>query len=181
MSQRESHPIPDAELDSWIDSAEKVLRSIKGNQDIEVIFREMTPGETWRTLPEELLLTYYIRRGTCHYYYFADLISDRTGQKADAAALRTNKGVTTPDILKKTKFSSSYAFFVMASSIVTSCGKELRSKDQSKSAQLDASGLELVVGKGFGNDLSYTFSYYVDALFGAKRDGLIQNSGDVVA
>ncbi len=181
MLQRESHPIPSEELDGWISTAERHLREIKGKHDLEEILKDLSPIEKYRTTPEDLTLLYAVRRGTCHYCYFSDLLTKTTGLAQDVVEMKANGGVASLDSQRKQKFCSGFALFVMASSIVATCEKKLKNKDQSKLAQLDATDFELVVGKGFDKDLSYVLSFYVDSLATAKTDKIIQNHGDVTA
>ena len=184
MPVRESIPILDADLDKWIEVAEKQLRTIKGGRgnDLEVIIRELTPEEKFRTLPPELELIYVIRHATCLYFYFVDILLNRTGQREEVAKAREQGAVTTLAIQEKTKFISAYAFFVMASHVLAHCEKKMREKDSSKLAQLNAEQIELVAGKGFSNDLSFAFSSYVDALQVTTQEGrLVQNVDDLLS
>ena len=176
----QSHPIADADLFKWINVAEKHLRSIKGKEDIEVIFRELSTQEPWRTLPEELELTYWVREAVCFYFFLIDLLNDRTGQRQEVEAVKKQGGATTPSIQAKARFISTFATFVMANSITLRCEKSLRHKDKSGLAKLETANFELVAGKGVGNDLSFLLSYYVDALRKPIEGGtLVQNPGDL--
>ena len=182
-STKQSNPITDADLDKWIPIAEKHLKSVKGKEDIEDVFRQLSPKETYRTLPEELSLVYILRQATCLYLYFFDLLMDRTGQRK-AVEDAKNQGIAiTPAIQTKAKFISAYSFFVMASYIVARCEKELKKKNNPQVAQLDTSNCELVVGKGVSIDLTWAISYYVDASRVTATGGvsLIQNTGDLLA
>ncbi|MBI4991715.1 MAG: AAA family ATPase [Candidatus Harrisonbacteria bacterium] len=180
---KQSHPITDADLEKWTSIAEKHLKSVKGKDDIEDVFRQLSPKETYRTLPEELALVYILRQATCLYLYFFDLLMDRTGQRR-AVEEAKNQGIPiTPAIQTKAKFISAYSFFVMASYIVARCEKELRKKNNPQVAQLDTNNCELVVGKGVSIDLTWALSYYTDALRVTTTGGvsLIQNTGDLLA
>lgn len=183
MSMRESHPISDQDLDKWIDNAEAILSRVKGKEDIEVVFRDLTPQEKRRTLPPELELVYAVRQATCLCFYFRDILAERTGLRKELIDLRQRGGVSSPALQKKAEFIAAYAFFVMASSIVARCERMLRGKDAMKFPQLDATEIELVLGKGVDNDLGYAFTYYVNALRSRNKDGatLIQSPDDLVA
>ena len=179
---RESHPISDTDLDKYKGQAEEVLKKVKGNQDIEDILRGLTPEEQFRTLPEELRIIYGLRMATCLYFYFFELLKERTGLQKEVEESRLRGAVITPSIKNKARFISSYSFFVMASSITAKCEKELKGKDQSKLSQLDTTNFDLVLGNGPGKDLGYAFSYYVDALSMPGNEGrLINDVGDTLA
>lgn len=183
MSTRESHPISDTDLEKWLGSAEKILTSIKGKEDLLTIFRDITPQEKYRSLPEELALFYAVRHATCLYFYFVDLLNERTGQRKEVEEARLRGIPVTPKIQTRAAFISAYAFFVTASAVVFRGEKSLRGKDQTSLAQLDASQFELVVGKGIERDLAFAFSYYVDALRKASVTGgaLVHNPDDLTA
>ncbi|MDO8496802.1 MAG: AAA family ATPase [bacterium] len=179
---RESHPISDSDLDKYKGQAEEVLKKVKGNQDIEDILRSLSPEEQFRTLPEELKITYALRMATCLYFYFFELLKERTGLQKEVEESRLRGATITPSIKNKARFVSSYAFFVMASWVTTQCEKELKSKDKSKLAQLDTANFELVLGNGPAKDLGYALSYYVDALTMPGNEGkLINNVGDTLS
>src|SRR3989344_2700782 len=179
---REAHPISDTDLDKYKGQAEEVLKKVKGNQDIEDILRGLTPEEQFRTLPEELRIIYGLRMATCLYFYFFELLKERTGLQKEIEESKLRGAVITPSIKNKARFISAYSFFVMASSIYAKCEKELKSRDQSKLAQLDTTNFDLVLGNGPGKDLGYAFSYYVDALSMPGNEGrLINDVGDTLA
>lgn len=184
MSTRESHPISDADLKQWVGAAEKMLQSVKGKDDLLTLYRDLTPEEKYRSLPEELALFYAVRHATCLYFYFVDLLNERTGQQKEIkeSRLRGGAGITL-QIQARAEFISAYAFFIMGSAIVFRCERLLRGKDQAKLSQVDASSLELVTGRGIERDLAFALSAYVDALRSSSKDGgnLIQNPDDLTA
>src|SRR3990167_3328785 len=136
MTMRQSHPISDNDLEKWVGEAERVLQAIKGKEDLQSIYKTLTPQEKYRSLPEELSLLYAIRHATCLYFYFVDLLNERMGQRKDVEEARLRGGATTPQIQARAQFISAYAFFVMASAVIFRCEKLLQGKDQAKLAQL---------------------------------------------
>ena len=181
MPTKQSHPITDKDLDQWVNKAEKKLKQIKDDQGLEEIFKELCVEEKWRTIPEDLALGRAVRNATCLYYYFVNLLMDRTELRSDAAQAG---GKTNPTIEKKKAFISAYALFVMASSIVGRCNKLLRGKDQASLAHLNnLEKVEIVVGRNWENDLGYTLSYYVDAITSRNNEGvrLVQSPADLVS
>ena len=183
MTMRQSHPISDNDLEKWVGEAERVLQAIKGKEDLQSIYKTLTPQEKYRSLPEELSLLYAIRHATCLYFYFVGLLNESMGQRKDVEEARLRGGATTPQIQARAQFISAYAFFVMASAVIFRCEKLLQGKDQAKLAQLDASQWELVAGKGIDRDLGFVFSYYIDALRKSTADGtpLVQGADDLTA
>lgn len=179
---RESHPITDADLEKWIPNAEEILGKIKGNTSLETIYRDLTQEEKYHLLPEELELLYAVRQAMCLFFYFADLLLDRTGQRKDVDAIRARGGVTSQEIQRKNAWIANYGFFVAASYIVFCAEKLLRGKDPAKLARLETSNFELVAGKGFANDMKFAMSYYV-ANMTQMTDGhtLVQNREDLVS
>ncbi len=179
---KQSHPISDADVDKYMGQAEEVLKKVKGNKDLEEILRDLSPEETFRTLPEELMIYYAIRKGGCLYFYFFELLKERSKLQEEISESRAAGAAITPSIRKKVKFISAYSLFVMASSITARCEGLLKSKDPAKLAQLSTDNLELVIGASPIKDLGFMLSYYVDALTLPGNEGkLIQNAGDTLA
>lgn len=180
--RRESHPISDEDLDKYKGQAEEILRKVKGTHDIEEVLRELSPEEKFRTLPDELMLVYALRNATCLYFYFFELLKERTGLAKEVDDARSRGAAVTPSIKAKVRFISAYSFFVMASSIVVRCEKKLRGLDTSKLAQLRTDAFDVVLGNGIQKDLGYAYAYYIDALTLPGDTGkLVQGSGDLLA
>lgn len=181
MPTKNSHPISQEDLDRWVSQATNQLSTIKGKTDIREILTSLTPDETYWILPAELSLAYAVRRATCLYFFFVDLLLERSGQRQEAQEARAKGIATTPSIQEKTRFTSAYAMFAMASSIVKQCEKMLSKQQGKAAAHLDVAKLELVLGKGFSTDLKYLLSSYVDALtdqYTNEGVKLVQNVDD---
>ncbi|TSC69243.1 MAG: hypothetical protein G01um101470_1066 [Parcubacteria group bacterium Gr01-1014_70] len=141
-----------------------ILSKIKGKEDIRELLTQLTPDETYWMLPGELTLAYACRRATCLYFYFTDLLLERTGLRQVVKELQARGIATTPEVLATAKFVSAYSQFVMASSIVKQCEKMLAMKAGVELAHADCGKLELVLGKGVANDIRYLYSTYADIL-----------------
>ncbi len=184
MSTRNSHPISKEDLDKWVKQATDHLSKIKGTEDIRDLMTRITPDETYWILPLELSLAYATRRATCLFFYFVDLLLERSGQRQEAQEAKARGISTTPSIQEKTRFTSAFAIFVMASSIVRQCEKILSKVQGNSTAHLDVSKLDLISGKGFTTDLKYLLSSYADAITDSyDRDGrkLIQSDKDLIS
>lgn len=181
MAVRESFPISENDLVKYVNESEQLLKNIKGKEDLLAIYSMLTPQERYRPLPEELALFYGVRHATCLFYYFYDLLKERTGLQQDVADARSRGIPMTPAIQMKAKFVGTFSLFVLASSIVARCEKMLNGKDKSKLSRLDTADFDFVVGGSASKDLQFMFSYYVDALRGTGKDGalIIQNPGDL--
>lgn len=183
-STKNSHPISKEDLDKWVKQAVDHLSKIKGNEDIQDLLTRITPDETYWILPAELSLAFAIRRATCLYFYFVDLLLERSGQRQEAQEAKMRGISTTQSIQEKTRFTSAFAVFVMASSIVTQCEKMLSKVQGNTFAHLEVDKLDLVSGKGFSNDLKYLLSSYMDAIVDSyTTDGrkLIQSVNDLLS
>src|ERR1700688_1729735 len=113
-TERRAIPITDPDLDALKDKAEQIITKIKGTEDLEGIYKALSPNETYRTLPVELKLVYDVRHATCLYVWIGKWLFIKTGQQDEAS----KSTLPTDSILKKQKFSSAYALFVMASYLV---------------------------------------------------------------
>ncbi|MBI1975050.1 MAG: AAA family ATPase [Parcubacteria group bacterium] len=183
-STLQPHEISQVDLDKqWKEVAEGILSKVKG-QDVEAMLRELTPQETKRTLPEELALTFVLRDAVSLYFYFVDLLVERTGQRkaVEEARNTSHEGTVALALIPKTKFTSAYALFVAGSFVVSHCERWLKGKDPAKLAQF-VGEVPLEIGKTFKNDVTYALSYWVDALRSSAKEGgkLIQNVDDTIA
>lgn len=174
-TERRAIPITDADLDALKDKAEQIITRIKGEEDLESIYKALSPNETYRTLPVELQLVYDVRHATCLYIWVGKWLFIKTGQQDEAA----KSSIPTDSILKKQKFSSAYSLFVMASYIVKECDKALH--DKTELATINPN-FKLDIGRNFTTDLLGVFSYYVDALR-ADDNGIsiIKKGDDIVS
>lgn len=188
MPQRESHPITLEALKKWMPKAEKNLREFQGNgkkgfRDIDSVFRELIPGEQ-RILPEPYALIFALRDALCLYWYFGNILTERTGQAQKVAEAQLQGVSTTPEIQKGARFISAYAFFVAGSFVVAHCDRILRGKDPAGFPRLDTSDFEITVGHGFSNDTSFVLGEYAKALalsFGEEGEKLVQDGDDILA
>ena len=178
-TDRHAIPITDSDLDSLKDKAEKVLSMINGSQDLEEILKGLAPEESYRILPIELELIYSIRHATCLYIWMGpNWLFNKTGQREEAA----NSGGPTDSILKKQKFSSSYALYIMASYIVNDCENLLKGK-KTENLVTTKPNFRFEPGRNFTQDVQILFTYYVDVLKSTNESGvsIIKDALDIIA
>lgn len=175
-TSRSAIPITDTDLDSLKANAERQITRINGDQDLEKIIKDLSPEETYRTLPAELELVYSIRHATCLYIWFSNWLFEHTGQKQEVE----NSNLPTDSILQKQKFSSAFALFVMSNYIVAECTRLLKGKETDLATA--SVSYKLDIGRTFTNDLQLVFSYYTDLVRSDdKGTPLIHNVNDVLS
>jgi hypothetical protein len=175
-TSRSAIPITDADLDSLKNKAEGQITRINGNQDLEKILKDLSPEETYRTLPAELELVYSIRHATCLYIWFSNWLFEHTGQKQEAIITT----IPTESIQKKQKFSSAFSIFVMSNFIVNECTRLLKGKETNLATA--SPNYKFDVGRNFTTDLQLIFSYYAEVLQ-TDNDGtpIIHDVNDILA
>jgi Cdc6-like AAA superfamily ATPase len=177
-ADRHAIPITDADLDAVKDKAEKQISMINGSLDLEQVLKGLAPEESYRILPIELELIYSIRHATCLYIWMGLWLFEKTGQKEEAA----NSVVPTDSIVKKQKFSSSYALYIMASYIINDCDELLKGKKTENLTSIQPN-FRFEPGRNFTQDLQILLSYYVDALKSTNESGVpnVKSALDIIS